>query len=485
MRSDVLLDRLARIRRAGAIVVVLGVGLAVFSPGLVVPAYATVSAVTAKNQPNLKEGTVYPGLVVGTFTGTDVASSYSATVTWGDGTTSPGSVSDDVFNPGPGKFVVFISPSIATPPYADEGTFALSFIVFDDGEHLSYPSPTATATVGESDSLTLSGVLVSATAGRPFSGTVATVKNAFTGTRAADFTATINWGDGSGNLAGVVSGSGGTFTVNGGHTYATAGNFGISVAVRDDSPGTAFAGGLVSSAHVVDPTPTTSPTAVFSAPTAAVAGSPTGFDGSGSSDPGGTITGYSWDFGDGSKAGTGVTPQHTYANAGTYTVKLTVTDNAGKSGAASRQVMVAAPGTTTTPPPTISGAKISPSAFRPDRGSGPDATTGTKRGARVTFTLSHAATVTFTVQRRLSGRKVGRSCVRQTRSNRAKKRCSRLVVVGTFTRAGVAGSNSFHFTGRANRRPLARRELLAEHGCDRRHRPEIQASVASPFRTIK
>ena len=52
------------------------------------------------------------------------------------------------------------------------------------------------------------------------------------------------------------------------------------------------------------------------APAAAFTSTPTGlkasFDGSGSTDPDGTIASYAWDFGDGESAGTGATPSHTY-----------------------------------------------------------------------------------------------------------------------------------------------------------------------------
>ena len=41
------------------------------------------------------------------------------------------------------------------------------------------------------------------------------------------------------------------------------------------------------------------------------------FDGSGSSDPDGSIVSFSWDFGDGNN-GSGVSPSHTYGTAGTY-----------------------------------------------------------------------------------------------------------------------------------------------------------------------
>ncbi len=55
------------------------------------------------------------------------------------------------------------------------------------------------------------------------------------------------------------------------------------------------------------------------------------FDGSASSDSDGTVVSYSWDFGDGSTA-TGAKATHTYATAGSYGVRLTVTDNQGATG---------------------------------------------------------------------------------------------------------------------------------------------------------
>ena len=54
------------------------------------------------------------------------------------------------------------------------------------------------------------------------------------------------------------------------------------------------------------------------------------FDASASSDPDGTIVSYEWAFGDGTN-GTGQTTTHTYPDAGSYTPRLTVTDERGAS----------------------------------------------------------------------------------------------------------------------------------------------------------
>jgi PKD repeat protein len=66
------------------------------------------------------------------------------------------------------------------------------------------------------------------------------------------------------------------------------------------------------------------------------------FDASGSSDPDGSIVSYVWDFGDGSTA-TGKTTTHTFAKAGSYTVKLTVADNRGATNVVSKSVSVTDP----------------------------------------------------------------------------------------------------------------------------------------------
>ena len=63
------------------------------------------------------------------------------------------------------------------------------------------------------------------------------------------------------------------------------------------------------------------------------------FDASGSTDPDGTIAGYSWDFKDGSFS-TEVNPSHEFINSGKYLVTLTVTDNQGLTNSTQVKITV-------------------------------------------------------------------------------------------------------------------------------------------------
>jgi len=85
------------------------------------------------------------------------------------------------------------------------------------------------------------------------------------------------------------------------------------------------------------------PVAVINAtPTAGLAPLSVSFNGSGSSDSDGTIASYSWDFGDSTNAN-GVTTSHTYNAAGSYTARLTVTDNDGAVSSATVMISATAP----------------------------------------------------------------------------------------------------------------------------------------------
>lgn len=103
---------------------------------------------------------------------------------------------------------------------------------------------------------------------------------------------------------------------------------------------TGFTASTMTAAPVGPPPPANvAPTASF---TAAPAGLAVSLDATGSTDPDGTVAGYAWDFGDGA-TGTGATASHTYAFSGTYSVKLTVTDDRGTTASTTTDVTVLAP----------------------------------------------------------------------------------------------------------------------------------------------
>lgn len=88
------------------------------------------------------------------------------------------------------------------------------------------------------------------------------------------------------------------------------------------------------------------PTAKPGGPYHGVVGTPIQFSGSQSTaTTGRTISSYSWAFGDGTTS-VGIIATHTYLTAGTYIVRLTVTDNTGATGTATTTATI----NSTTPP---------------------------------------------------------------------------------------------------------------------------------------
>jgi hypothetical protein len=79
----------------------------------------------------------------------------------------------------------------------------------------------------------------------------------------------------------------------------------------------------------------------------------------------------------------------------------------------------------------------------------------TPAGTTLTLRLSEAARVKFEVLVKTRGRRVGGRCVKQTRRNRNRRRCTRLVVKKpAFTRSAPLGRSRVTWTGRLGRKAL-------------------------------
>ena len=118
------------------------------------------------------------------------------------------------------------------------------------------------------------------------------------------------------------------------HDFVTPGSFTVTVVATDDAGHTGTT--TVTVAVVTD-----APIADFTfSPGAPTAGTTVNFNSTTSTpSQGRTITGFSWNFGDGATS-TAATPSHAFAAAGDYNVVLTVTDNAGKTGRVTKTVSV-------------------------------------------------------------------------------------------------------------------------------------------------
>ena len=169
------------------------------------------------------------GTTVATFTDSnlsDTVSAFTASIDWGDGTTTAGVVTGSN-----GSFTV-----LGGHTYADEGSDLVTATITRSADHTQI-SLAGTVTVADHDVLTPHGVTINASSNQPFTGTVATFSDIDTISGAGDFAATIDWGDGTATV-GTVTGGNGAFTVSGTHVYTAAGQDAVTVTLSEAAPGT-------------------------------------------------------------------------------------------------------------------------------------------------------------------------------------------------------------------------------------------------------
>lgn len=208
--------------------------------------------------------------------------------------------------------------------YTEAGTYTVTLTVTDDR------GATATQTldieVSEDSNIAPGADFVA----DPVTGT-APLQVSFDGSASADVDGTIasyawNFGNGQ-NATGVIPPTA---------TYSFPGTYVATLTVTDNKG----AIGTASQTITVLPPPNQSPTANLTAtPTTGSAPQLVQLSSAGSVDPDGAITGYSWNFGNGTTS-TSPNPSAIYNTAGVFTVQLTVTDNQGATSVRSQTITV-------------------------------------------------------------------------------------------------------------------------------------------------
>src|SRR5262249_2845952 len=165
---------------------------------------------------------------VATFTG----SASKATIDWGDGTTSAGTISGPDSN---GVFTV-----TGTHTYKEESKDVHGgnpFIITVTISNSTTAVVKDQAIIAEAPLVATGGFTINATQGQSFTATVATFID--TGgpenlNDPGDYNAAINWGDNT-TSSGTISLSGNVFTVTGSRTYSATGSFTITVTINHET----------------------------------------------------------------------------------------------------------------------------------------------------------------------------------------------------------------------------------------------------------
>jgi hypothetical protein len=267
--------------------------------------------------------------------------------------------------------------------------------------------------------VTATGTPISAVEGNAFDGQVATFHATDTTTAASQYSATIDWGDGTTPSAGSISGGSGTFTVSAmsvPHTFADEGaSTQATITITDTSNGNTT---TVTAPVTVTDAPLTAGTLTATGGvegvTAATAsfsftdGNPLATSADFTSGSGGVVC----DWGDGSTTSASVTGSgsgpytakcvtHTYAEEGSKTVTVTVTDDGGQTTSAMTTVAI---GDAPLSSSCLGAVAVSPQAFNGQTASFTDADpNGTASDYTVSITWGDGTTTGGSVSGPSSG----------------------------------------------------------------------------------
>jgi large repetitive protein len=182
---------------------------------------------------------------------------YSASINWGDGTTTAPTRITSQGTPNGVVFSVF-----GNTTYAEEGTYPIAVTITKTASGATAIAA-GQAVIADAALTAGAATLLTPNTGELLSKTiVGSFSDANTAAPLGDFTAVIDWGDGSPTSLGtIVSAGGGVFDVDGTHAYATPGVFDTTINVKDVGGSTVTVGGT---ATVTDAAPTGVP-ATFTA----------------------------------------------------------------------------------------------------------------------------------------------------------------------------------------------------------------------------
>ncbi len=245
------------------------------------------------------------------------------------------------------------SSTAANPSYtySAPGNYSVTLLVVDALGAEAESTTTATITTGGTPNTP-----PTANANGPYSGRINT-SISFSSQGSSDTDGTIvsyEWTFGDGGRSSAQTPS---------YAYSTAGSFTATLTVTDNKGATGRSNATVTVTNGGTNTP---PIANVHGPYSGNTNSNIPFSSSGSHDPDGTISTYTWDFGDGATSNTR-NPAHAYTTAGTYNVTLTVTDNGGLSTEARTTATITDGGATVlgngVPITGISGAQSSEKGY--------------------------------------------------------------------------------------------------------------------------